>query len=69
LKSAERSLRYHVKKELPKHKNFERTNGVITLITITIILMIYGIIILHNHMHFFRHVAVLPSTVVFHFHL
>jgi len=24
---AERSLRYHVKRELPKHKNCERTNG------------------------------------------
>jgi len=23
-------LRYHVKRELPKHKNYERTNGVIT---------------------------------------
>ena len=30
LKNAERSLRYHVKRELPKHKNCERTNGVIT---------------------------------------
>ena len=32
------------------------------------ILMIYGIINLHNHMHFFRYIDVLPSTVVFHFH-
>mgnify|MGYP000497096352 CR=1 FL=1 len=30
LKNAERSLRYHVKRELPKQKNCERTNGVIT---------------------------------------
>jgi len=30
LKNAERSLRNHVKRELPKHKNYERTNGVIT---------------------------------------
>jgi len=30
LKNAERNLRYHGKKELPKHKNCERTNGVIT---------------------------------------
>ena len=28
LKNAERSLRYLVKRELPKHKNCERTNGV-----------------------------------------
>jgi len=30
LNNAERSLRYHVKRELPKQKNCERTNGVIT---------------------------------------
>ena len=30
LKKAERSLRYHVKTELPKHKNCEQTNGDIT---------------------------------------
>jgi len=29
LKNAERNLHYHVKRELPKHKNCERTNGVI----------------------------------------
>jgi len=29
--------------------------------------MIYVIIHLHNHMHFFRYFDVLPSTVVFHF--
>ena len=32
------------------------------------ILMIYGIIYLHNHMYFFRYLDVLPSTLVFHFH-
>ena len=31
-------------------------------------LMIYGIINLYNHMHFFRYLDVLPSTVVFNFH-
>ena len=30
--------------------------------------MIYGIINLHNHMHIFRYLDVLPSTVVFYFH-
>jgi len=30
LKNAERNLRYHVNIELPKHKNYERTNGAIT---------------------------------------
>jgi len=29
LKNAERSFRYHVKRELTKHKNCERTIGVI----------------------------------------
>ena len=32
------------------------------------ILMIAGIINLHNHMHFFRYLDFLSSTVMFHFH-
>ena len=32
------------------------------------ILMIYGIINLHNHLYFIRYLYVLPSPVVFHFH-
>ena len=67
LDHAERSLRYHVKRELPKHKkSCERTHGVMT--HYVLILMIYGIINLHNHMHLFTYLDVLPSTVVFHFH-
>ena len=50
LKFVKRSFRYHVKRELPKHKNCERTNGEV--------LMIYGIVNLHNHMHFFRYLDV-----------
>ena len=34
-KNAERSLRYHVKRELQKHKNCELTNGVITHYVLT----------------------------------
>jgi len=50
LKFVKRGFRYHVKRELPKHKNCERTNGEV--------LMIYGIVNLHNHMHIFRYLDV-----------
>jgi len=36
MKNAERNLRYHVKRELPKHTNCERTHGVITHYVINI---------------------------------
>jgi len=36
LNNAERNLRYHVKRELPKHKHCKRTNGVIMHYVITI---------------------------------
>jgi len=30
VENAEISIRYHVKRELPKHKKCEQTNGIIT---------------------------------------
>ena len=46
------------------HQN-ERTYGVIT---VSWFLMKHGIINLHNHMHFFRYLDYLQSTVMFQFH-
>ena len=43
-------------RELPKHKDCERTNGVITHMYWN--LMIYGIINLQNHMNFVRYLDV-----------
>jgi len=62
VKNAERSLRYHGKRKLPKHNNCEEQMCHNALCID--ILMIYGIPNLHNHMYFFRYLDV----VVFHFH-
>ena len=53
-KNTERSLRYHVKRELPRHKQLW-TNKLCHNPLFIEILMIYWIINLHIHMHFFRY--------------
>ena len=63
-----KKLRYHVKRELPKTQELLMYKCCHNELCYAF-LMKHCIVNLYNHMHFFRYLDVLQSTVMFHFNI